>query len=594
MRCRTRCWIAVITVVAGLSGLFGSTAAHAAVPPEWDALARDIAEPWPGLVDERGWFEDYIQAKDPQYGPPMLGYALIQSGIRNGRQDQIDTGLRALNSTVRDTTPKGKIGVFHHFAIASAYNLARVHLTENPLFADRRREWERWLKTVDLKWLHETDHFANKYMVEAVAVLEMRRSGLTSRVRGSAMADGAHSEHLARRLVNLRAPRAAAAAATEFSGGSAFVLSDPSNNALAYHALTFGFFARAVELLGDGASPEARQALQGVARASWGMQAPDGDLSYIGRSQAMSWTLSLSAYGSEVAAVDAGGWGPRFRSVGGASLHRLRTRYGNGRWGLWVTPSREGGEGAADLGLDRYANSPNYAGLTLLALNWAIDHAERHDRQVGDMAASADGARRLSSPRTEFTVVRSGANWFAVRTARSFRARDLRYDNGLVALKRPGPGGEWTDVVRPRPHTTRGSDSAGPVLHTSGATGLPDGVRSDVDAGGTVTLRGGYRTRTGRWLRKGVSFRYGPVPCGVQMVLPRRPGDKLSYSVWFTDTPARDGNALVGPDARVTATPGPEVTLRDGGSSAVDSRLVRADLRFPPGRGPVRIKICGR
>jgi hypothetical protein len=585
---RTRCWIAVLIVV-----LSATSGADAAAPPEWDALAREIAEPWPGLIDERGWFEDYIQADDPKYGPPMLGYALIQSGIRYRRQEQIDTGLRALNSTVRDTEPKGKIGVFHHFAIASAYNLVRVHQADNPLFNDHRSDWERWLKTVDLKWLPHTDHFANKYMVEAVAVLEMRRTGLTSRVKGSAMAGGGHAEHLARRLVNLRAPRAAAAAATEFSGGSAFVLSDPSNNALAYHALTFGFFARAVELLGPGASAEARQALQGVGRATWGLQAPDGDVSYIGRSQAMSWTLSLSAYGSEVAAVDAGGWGPRFRAVSDVALRRLQTRYGNGPWGLWVTPSREGGAGAADLGLDRYANGPNYAGLTLLALHWAIDHAERHERIVGVTASSADGARRLSSPRTEFTTVRSGPNWFAVRTARSFRARDLRYDNGLVGLKRPRADGEWVDVVRPRPHTTRGANSAGPVLHTARATGLPDAVRSDTDANGTVTLRGGYRTSKGRWLRRGVSFRYGPVPCGVQMVFPRRPADKVSYSVWFTQTPAREGDALVGPETRVTATPGYSVSLRDGGSSAVDSRLVRADLRFHRGRGPVRITICG-
>jgi hypothetical protein len=574
--------------------VLGASPAQAAAPPEWEALAAEIAEPWPALIDERGWFEDYIQRDDPKYGPPMLGYALIQSGLRNNRADQIDTGLRALNSTVRDTTPQGKIGVFHHFAIASAYNIAREHLTGNPLFTEHRAEWESWLKRVDLKWLHETDHFANKYMVEAVAVLEMRRTGLSSRVKGSAMADGAHSERLARQLVNQRAPRAAAAAATEFSGGSAFVLSDPSNNALAYHALTFGFFARAVELMGPRASADARQALLGVARASWGMQGPDGDLSYIGRSQGMSWTLSLSAYGSEVAAAESGEWGPRFRSVSTAALHRLRTRYGNGRWGLWVTPSREGGQGAADLGLDRYANSPNYAGLTLLGLNWAIAHADRHDRVTGDMASAADGARRLSSPRTEFTVVRSGANWFAVRTARSFRARDLRYDNGLVALKRPGPDGEWIDTVRPRPHTTRGADSAGPVLHTPQATGLPDAVRSDVDADGTVTLRGGYRTRDGRWLRRGVSFRYGPVACGVRMVLPRRPTDKLTYSVWFTDAPARDGNRLVGPHSVVSAESEFSLQLRDGGASAVDARLVRADLRFRRGRGPVRITICGR
>jgi hypothetical protein len=80
----------------------------------------------------------------------------------------------------------------------------------------------------------------------------------------------------------------------------------------------------------------------------------------------------------------------------------------------------------------------------------------------------------------------------------------------------------------------------------------------------------------------------------VKIVLPRRAGDVLAYSVWFTSPPARDGSTLTGPDATVTATPGFSVKLRDGGSSAVDPKLVRAELRFARGRGPVRITICGR
>jgi hypothetical protein len=211
------------------------------------------------------------------------------------------------------------------------------------------------------------------------------------------------------------------------------------------------------------------------------------------------------------------------------------------------------------------------------------------------MAADAPGARRLSSPRTEFTVVRSGDSWFAVRTTRSARAKDLRYDIGLVALKRPTAAGEWDDVVRPRPHTKHSSgDSAGPVLRTRKGVLLPDAERSHVDEAGTVTLRGGYRDRRGRWVRRGVSFRYGPVACGVQIVLPRRPEDRLTYSVWFTDTPSREGDTLVGPNASVTASPAYGVRLRGGGASAVDSHLVRADLRFRPGKGSVRITICGR
>ena len=592
MRRRTRRWIAV---VIALAGALTHTPAQAATPPEWDALAREIAEPYPALINSSGGFPDYVQPVDSGNPRPMLGYALLQAGLREGRTEWIDAGLRTLTRTARLINPKDKVGVFHLFAMASAYNLAREHLPDHPRFRAGRESWERWLKRNPLRFLPNTRQYANKYVVEAVAMLELQRTGLTSTVRGSALAQPRRSARLARALVNDVAPGAASAAGTRFAGGSAFVLSDPSNNALAYHALSFGFLARAIELMGPGASPQARNALQGVARASWGFQAPDGDLSYIGRSQGMAWTLSLSAYGAEVAGA-AGGpdWGPRFRAVSQRAVDRLATRYGVGPHGLWISPSREGGIAAAGRGLDTYASGPTYAGLTLIGLNWAVEHARRHERVVGRIAADDPGSRRLAGGRTEFSVGRSGNSWYAVRTARSFRGRDLRYDVGLIALKRPAPDGGWVDVVRPRPRTTGSGDSAGPVLSGPQGVALPDAGRADVDDGGTMTLRGGYRASDGRWLRRGVSFRYGPVPCGVQIVLPRRPEDRLSYSVWFTDTPVRDGDTLTGPNARVTATPAHQVVLRDGGSSAVDGRLVRADLRFRPGRGPVRITVCGR
>jgi hypothetical protein len=566
--------------------------AHAAAPPDWTGLAADMAQPWPGLMDARGRYPDYVQGTDPEYPPPVLAYGLLQTGVRTGRHELIDTGLRTMNAAVRDIRPDNKDGVFHLFAVASAYNLARTELSDEPLFREHRAEWEAWLERAPLRFLPVTSHYGNKYMVEAVAILELERSGLTSDVKGSALANRGRSDLMARQLVNVVAPRAAAASGTRFAGGRAYVLSDPSNNALAYHALSLGFYARAIELLGPRASATARSTLRGVARASWGLQAPDGDLSYIGRSQGMAWTLALTAYGSEVAAAADAGWGPRFHAVSDRAIQRLETRYGNGPWGWWITPSREGGLHAAGKGLDTYATGPSYTGLTLVGLNWAIEHAEQHERTVGTLAGDAPGARRLSSPRTEFAVVRSGDTWFAVRTSRSYGARDLRYDDGLVALKRPR-GGVWVDVVRPRPHTRSGFDSAGPVLTTPAGRALPDASRADVQ-GSTVTLRGGYRTRDGRWVRRGESFRYGAVPCGVKIVVPRRPGDSIAYSVWFTAAPAHTGSTLTGPDATVTATPRFTVKRRDGGSSAVDPKLKRAEMRFAPGRGPVRITICGR
>ena len=64
-------------------------------------------------------------------------------------------------------------------------------------------------------------------------------------------------------------------------------------------------------------------------------------------------------------------------------------------------------------------------------------------------------------------MVRRGDLWFAVRAAAKTAADDLRYDFGLVALKTSSGAGGWVDVVRPRPHTRTGPDSAGPAAAIS-------------------------------------------------------------------------------------------------------------------------------
>ena len=239
-----------------------------------EALARDIAAPRPGLIDARGRYPDYVQATDPQYPPPMLGYALIQTGLRTGTARRSETGLRTLNHSVVDIHPRSVSGCSSPCARSRGLQPRPLErLPEDPLFARHRAAWERWLRRVPLGGCPTPSTTRTSTMVEAVAVFGLRRSGLTSDVKGSALASG-EPQRAPCPAAGQRggATRGRRTLAPSSPGGAAFVLSDPSNNALAYHALTFGFFARAVELLGPGASPQARHALQGVARASRGLQ----------------------------------------------------------------------------------------------------------------------------------------------------------------------------------------------------------------------------------------------------------------------------------------------------------------------------------
>jgi hypothetical protein len=584
-------WMLVVTSLLMAGGSAASTA-EAAAPPEWRSLQADIAAPYPGLATAEGRFPDYLQPRQQPFPVPTLSLALIQTGLANGDATQVDIGLRGIDDYIVHGPLDGPPGVFDHFAIATAYNLVREEQPDNPLFSANRAAWETWLRRAPMHWLPNTNHYANKYMVEVVSVLEARRSGLASTVKGSVLSDGDRAERLATHVLDDVAPTIARGASTKVAGAPALVLSDPSNNALAYHALTLGFFGRAVDLLGPRASAGARESLQRVARASWALTGPDGDLAYIGRSQEQGWALALTAYGAEVAADDADAtWAPRFRAVADRALARLRAVHGAGPQGMWITPAGAAGAGAGRGGLDTYANGPGYSGLALVGLNWAVEHAERHDRPSGAIAADAPGAWRLANGRHEFHTVRTASSWFAVKPSRSASARDLRYDFGLVALKRPAADGSWVDVVRPRPHTGSRPDSAGPVLLGPGGRALPDGTRSR-ESRGTVTVSGGYRSARGKWVSKGETFRFAPVGCGVRATFTRRRGGGLEYSVFFRQQPTLHEGTLSGGGTAVQASPRPAVTLRGGYASGVDSRLVRAVLRFPPGHALVRVTTC--
>jgi len=247
-------------------------------------------------------------------------------------------------------------------------------------------------------------------------------------------------------------------------------------------------------------------------------------------------------------------------------------------------------------GVDTYAGVVGYSGLTLVACNWATD---LRDDEAAPAADGGDSAYdyELNPFKTGFAVVRRGDLWFAVRAAAKTAADDLRYDFGLVALKTSAAGGGWVDVVRPRPHTRTGPDSAGPVLRRSAGIGLPEGERLDIAADGTVTVTGGFRTVAGEWLRRGVRFRFQPHEGGVRVIFPTEQGDRIKYSVFFDadgdEHPTVGNRSVSDGNQRVTFAPDAEVAFDAAGyASGRDAALVRANLFFKASDGgPVHIVV---
>lgn len=556
-----------------------SAPASAAPAAAWTQKADEIAAPWPGLQEPSGSFRDYVLARDPSdqrddYGDAILGYGLLLTAARTGEAGLADTALRALEHSLERAARSPSTQVFHQLATVSAYNLARRRFAEHPVLQRARSRWEDMLRRIEVHRLGR-QKVTNKSIVEAILLLELLRSGLSSSEPGAALADPAGTLATVKRFLASELPRAA----RPFQLDGRTVLGDMPLLPPAYHGLSVGMLTRTIELLGGEAPSAARALLKRGVAASVAMAAPDGEVAYHGRSQSEAWTLTLTAYGAERSAQH----GLAERTIG-----RLAGAYPTGPEGFLVTPSMAQSIDAAIPGVDEYVAAASYTGLTLMALEWAIAAGGG-----GGSDAQPPGARVLGTGSGAWATSRRGDVWFAVKRTRT-STRDLRYDFGLMALK-VRSGGVWRDLMPLRPRTVSGFDTAGPVLSTGGSAGYAEGYELRLGKGGRVVVRGGFRTRTGRWLRRGVAFTFTPVPCGVRLTFPVRAGDRLAYSGFFRGEPRGSGRAVRDAEQQLRLDTAPSVSAGGSYASGSDVGLVRATARWRRSRaGTASIETCAR
>ncbi|MEA2403373.1 MAG: hypothetical protein QOE08_20 [Thermoleophilaceae bacterium] len=566
--------------------------------PAWSALASRIAQPWLKLQFSNGVFDDYILGPGlrSRYGDAMLGYGLLQTGIRDGNKALIGAGMLGVTSAVnRSAYRKDGDAPFENLAVAEAYNLARKNIPGDPVFKRARKRWERFLSTramiymIDPTLVAPDRDYWNKWLVEAVGALEMLRTGVTSTADGAMLSDRAMLQRAIENVINREIPRLAEARMTDDGHNDrTLVLSDAPTDPLAYQAFSFGLYARAVRLLGSRADGRAMTLLQRVANASWALAAPDGDVAYWGRSQEQAWALSFTAYGAEVAAR----YAPdkihkdRYRALARRTVARLYNSHPILRRGLALTPALGLDPLAGKAGLDPYAHMADYNGLALAGLNWAISEVKGDPAKVGTLASDAPSGYRVGFDTAEFASVRTNNLWYVVKRARTNPA--IRYDVGLVAMKRR-IGRTWRDVMPLRPFG-KDADSFGPTITTdAGPVGNMDGDRMSIGANGIVQIDGGFRNWGGRYVRTGL-FSYQPTANGVLMRFGALPGERYLITPYFRRTPAvssqGDATVLDDGDQRVTisptntSVPSGTVTLEPGGASGADPSLTRARVSF--------------
>ena len=611
-------------VVVGLlvaGALTGPSSAAAAAPDQWRALAREMARPWPSLQKSVGWFPDYVYGGgkafcnvprcrkglgNARYGESLLGYGLVMTGLREGDQRLVDSGVKAITYIVGQRRLQARLPTsFEGMAVASTYNLMRKRQPANPLFLAGKASWEAFMRRQPLITTiyrkPDTTRYGNHFLIEAVEILELLDTGLRSD-RRDAILGGRRADALnvTRFLLNERVPSINRRADIDVQGVGTWVHSDPPDNPLAYFGLSSGVYARAVSVLGARSATRTREPILDAANASVWVTAPDGDLAYYGRSQEDSWANASLAAATEAAANSPGaraGQIARYHAVTDRVLGRLRDAYGNGPLGWWVTPALKANLRAALRDIDGYAGAVAFTGLTLVPLNWALDEMDRRsERPVSTIGADADSAEAVSKGESRLGVVRRGDVWFAVkRQASSKRKNDLRYDFGLVALKTLRDG-VWSDVLRLRPQTSARPDSVGPVLLSGGGRGLPRGARLTTGRG-EVTVAGGYRSVQRRWLRRGVRWTWQATRCGARLSFPVRSGDRYDYSTFFVDdaSPPRLRGSVLADEAQKVSFSGAvvRVSLQKGYVSGLDPRLLRARaILAAPRDGVMRIQTC--
>lgn len=617
-RARVPRTVAAVTVLGAALVLLawapaaGAAALGSPAPASAADLADRIAAAWPARQARGGLFRDPASGKRVRgYGAVMLGYGLLSAGLRRKDARLVAAGVRAVDTALSE--PASRRGVFDTLAVAAAYDLARRRLRDVPAFRRARPGWQDYLRSIGPPVLQagvagcimSPACFHNHEAVAAAGDLGLLATRLRSSIPGAKLADRAATRADASSVLRTQAPEALRAGGRSSGPGprrGLGLISDANTYPLAYHALSAAMLGESLAALGPRAPAAGRRTLRRAVETLAAFAAPDGDVAFIGRRQEQSWVLAATASAAGMAASlfrrdhDAVA---RYRALEALVLDRLERVHGVGAQGVAVVPRFRAGGGAGGFaGLD-FTNTVVWNGLTVFLLDRAAE-AEARDRTAGARRVakgpaatgrSIGDADRLTAGRdgwfsdasgAGFATVRHGDLWYAVN-GRPLQP-DLRYDVGLIAVKRRGADGTWRDLLRPRPMTVgRAPSSAGPVLVAGGREWFPYGEELRPGPGGTLTLRGGFRDASGADLRRPLVIRYAPVGRGIRASFAVRASETIRLRTFLPARSARRtrSGAVHDADATTTLRPRPDrVRFERGFASCCDRRLLAATMEL--------------
>ncbi len=479
---------------------------------------------------------------DPLAGP-LFNYGAIAIAWVAGARLSDRRAAAAL--TLRFGTRVKAPGAFQTWLEAEAVNAAWLDDETRTALADHLRPYVAPAVGPRAQGCQRrADCYNNLKLVDAVASLALVRTGLISKVPGARLADPAATERAARRFLATRVPAAQRPNLGITGGGEAAVLSDPSRNPLAYHALSTAMLMRAVRL----ARP-AGAARDAARRALWALVAladPRGTVAWMGRGQENTWSYAASVYAALAGAAEFAAepaLAMRLQRLTQLAFAELRAR--EGRLGFAVVP---GPARITLAGADKSQNSVVCNGLTLAFLHLAA--AEAAPGRTARLPAELPGSAVVDPTAAGVAAVRGANTWFAVHRAAT-HPHDARYDVGLLSAQ-VRVDGAWRSVVGQRPNTDGATrlPTAGPVLVHRGRALTPAGrltARS-----GSIALVGAWR---GGGARVRTTWRYTATSDGVTLRTPCPSGARLRMIEWAPTKPRlhRSGLSLPGRTVRFSA-----------------------------------------
>ncbi|HEY3830316.1 MAG TPA: hypothetical protein VGL57_14070 [Solirubrobacteraceae bacterium] len=318
-------------------------------------------------------------------------------------------------------------------------------------------------------------------------------------------------------------------------------LSDPGSEPPAYDLFSSALLELAAEADPAAMTPAVEALREQAARYALELMAPDGQLSYAGRSLDQSWVQAAGVdLGAHQAALDpdrAGQWQDFAERAFSYLMHDYPPRPDG------ILPIVPGllSDWSPTI-MDSYAALDQYEGLTLWFLADALEHWPQAGVAHAPLPVDATDYLMGDLHSSGLAWGRSGRVWWAV--SGHTIGHDPRAAQGLVALKLEA-GGAWRDLLALRPRAG-GPSTIWTLTLPGGRVATPTFTAIHGD-GHHAVLSGAYRLTTGhvigpaRWVLT-------TTPRGLRMTMPIGHQGTVRAGIWVTGSGVR----VSAPEAQTT------------------------------------------